>query len=67
MARFGDAAHEFNALQVHASDASRPCKNGGEWKSETVVESAAPRALADSDCFSGGGCEESGVAVGDAA
>ena len=25
----------FNALQVHESDASRPCKNGGEWTSET--------------------------------
>ena len=64
VARFGDAGDQLSALQVHESDASRPCKNGGEWTSETVLESAAPRALADSACFSGGGCEESGVAAG---
>ena len=47
--------------------AARPCKNGREWTSETVVESAATRALADSACFCGGGGEESWMAAGDAA
>ena len=51
-------------MRVMLRGRAKTVENG---KSETVVESTAPRALADSDCFSGGGCEESGVAVGDAA
>ena len=58
---------EINAVQVHEGDATRPCKNGREWTSGTVVESAATRALADSACFCGGGGEKSWMAAGDAA
>ena len=54
MARVGDAGDQLFAVQVYEGDAPRPCKNGREWTSETVVESAAPRALADSACFCGG-------------
>ena len=45
---------------VSAAETYACKKKGGEWTSETVVESAAPRALADSACFSGGACGESG-------
>ena len=47
MAPVGDARDQLNAVQVHEGDAARPCKNGREWRSETVVESAATRALAE--------------------
>ena len=67
MARVGDAGDQLNAVQVYHGDAPRPCKNCREWTSETVVESAAARALADSDCFCGGGGEKSWMAAGDAA
>ena len=46
MARVGDAGDQLNAVQVQEGDAPRPCTNGREWTSKTVVESAAPRALA---------------------
>ena len=55
MARVGDAGDQLNAVQEYEGDAPRPCKNGREWTSETVVESAAPRALAGTACFCGGG------------